>query len=178
MTGMPDAVDTILGQWARTRPDVDCSPMGVVGRISRAARLLEKETREHFAGHGLEPWEFDVLASLLRSGPEHRLCMGDLAAAVMVSSPALTNRIDRLAAKGLVNREVAPDNRRMVLITLTDEGLAVANDLLDGHAANERRLLAALSGAEQDRLAALLRALLVSLGDAGEGPDRSAPAKR
>src|SRR5690348_1566247 len=70
-----DAVDQILGQWARARPDVDCSALGVAGRISRASRLLEKGIKEYFTGHDLEPWEFDVLATLFRSNSDHRLCM-------------------------------------------------------------------------------------------------------
>ncbi|MFG1822923.1 MarR family winged helix-turn-helix transcriptional regulator [Microbispora bryophytorum] len=162
-----DAVDRILGQWTRVRPDVDCSAMGVAGRISRASRLLEKGIKEYFTGHDLEPWEFDVLATLLRSTPDHRLCMSDLATAAMVSSAALTNRVDRLVVKGLVHREVSPSNRRMVLITLTGEGRAVADALLAGHVANEERLLAGLTGEDREQLSGLLRKLLTSLGDVG-----------
>ncbi|GGO06592.1 MarR family transcriptional regulator [Microbispora rosea subsp. aerata] len=160
-----DTVDQILSQWARARPDVDCSPMGVAGRISRASRLLEKGIKEYFSGHDLEPWEFDVLATLFRSNPEHRLCMSDLAAAAMVSSAALTNRVDRLVARGLVHRETWPANRRMVLITLTDEGRAVVDSLLESHVANEERLLSGLTAEDREQLAALLRKLLTSLGD-------------
>ncbi|WP_311932277.1 MarR family transcriptional regulator [Microbispora sp. H11081] len=162
-----DAVDRILGQWAQVRPDVDCSAMGVAGRISRASRLLERGIKEHFSEHDLEPWEFDVLATLFRSNPDHRLCMSDLATAAMVSSAALTNRVDRLAAKGLVHREVSPANRRMVLITLTGEGRALVDALLSGHVANEERLLAGLTGEDRAQLSVLLRKLLTSLGDAG-----------
>ena len=161
-----DAVDQILGQWARVRPDVDCSAMGVAGRISRASRLLEKGIKEYFAGHGLEPWEFDVLATLFRSHPDQRLCMSELATAAMVSSAALTNRVDRLIAKGLVHREVSPSNRRMVLITLTDEGRTVVDDLLEGHVATEERMLSGLTTEDRDHLAGLLCKLLTSLGDA------------
>ncbi len=162
-----DAVDQILGQWARVRPDVDCSAMGVAGRISRASRLLEKGIKEYFSGHDLEPWEFDVLATLFRSNPDHRLCMSDLATAAMVSSAALTNRVDRLVVKGLVHREVSPSNRRMVLITLTGEGRAVVDALLAGHVANEERLLAGLTDEDRERLSGLLCKLLTSLGDVG-----------
>ncbi|MEU6407587.1 MarR family transcriptional regulator [Microbispora sp. NPDC046933] len=162
-----DAVDRILGQWARVRPDVDCSAMGVAGRISRASRLLEKGIKEYFAGHDLEPWEFDVLATLFRSNPDHRLCMSDLATAAMVSSAALTNRVDRLVARGLVHREVSPSNRRMVLITLTEEGRAVVDALLEGHVANEERLLADLTDEDREQLSGLLCKLLTSLGDVG-----------
>ncbi|WP_318272019.1 MarR family transcriptional regulator [Microbispora triticiradicis] len=160
-----DAVDQILSGWARVRPDVDCSAMGVAGRISRASRLLEKGVKEHFARYDLEPWEFDVLATLFRANFEHRLCMGDLAAAAMVSSAALTNRVDRLTAKGLVHREVSPSNRRMVLITLTDRGHAMVDELLEGHVANEDRLLAGLTPEDREQLSGLLCKLLASLGD-------------
>jgi DNA-binding MarR family transcriptional regulator len=167
---MDDAVDVILGQWARTRPDVDVAPMGVVGRVSRASRLLERGVKDFLAGHGLEAWEFDMLATLLRSGGD-AMCMKDLSAAAMVSPGALTNRMDHLVQRGLVDRWPAPDNRRMTLVALTDEGRRVADDLLERHAANEARLLSGLSAEDRDTLAAILRKLLVSLGDtASEQP--------
>jgi DNA-binding MarR family transcriptional regulator len=164
-----DGVDAIMDQWRTARPDLDCSPMEVVGRLSRASRLLERAVKEGLAAHGVEPWEFDVLATLLRSGPPHVLSAGALSSAAMVSSAALTNRIDRLVDRGLVDRVVDPDHRRRVLISLTDEGLALANELVEHHLANERRLLAGLAAADHDRLAGLLRHLLVSLGDAPDG---------
>lgn len=161
----PDGVDVILDQWKQARPDLDCAPMGVVGRLSRASRLLERALKDEFARHGLEPWEFDVLATLRRSGPPHVLCAGDLSAAAMVSSAALTNRVDRLLDKGLVERDVDPTHRRRVLISLSDEGLRLVDEVLEHHVANERRLLAALPADQQDHLADMLRALLLSLGD-------------
>ncbi|MFC4059123.1 MarR family winged helix-turn-helix transcriptional regulator [Planomonospora corallina] len=162
---MNDAVDKILDQWSAVRPGLDVSAMGVVGRISRASRLLERGVKAYFDEHGVEPWEFDVLAALLRA--ERTLCMSDLAAATMVSSAALTNRIDRLVTKGLVTRAAAEDNRRLVLVTLTEAGRRLAGGLLEGHVANERRLLDGLAPAEQAEFAALLRKLLCSLGDTG-----------
>ncbi|WP_026413264.1 MarR family winged helix-turn-helix transcriptional regulator [Actinomadura oligospora] len=160
-----DGVDAILDQWKGARPDLDCAPMGIVGRISRASRLLERALKDEFARHGIEPWEFDVLGTLLRSGPPHVLCAGDLSAAAMVSSAALTNRVDRLLDKGLVERRVDPSHRRRVLVSLSDKGLRVANDVLEHHVANERRLLAALSADQQTHLAEALRTLLLDLGD-------------
>ncbi|MEV4391856.1 MarR family transcriptional regulator [Nonomuraea sp. NPDC049607] len=161
---MDDAVDAILGQWARTRPDVDVSPMGVIGRVSRASRLLERGVKDFFAEHGLEAWEFDMLATLLRSGAD-AMCMKDLSSSAMVSPGALTNRMDHLVRRGLVHRWPAPHNRRMTLVALTDEGRRVADEMLVRHAANEERLLAGLSEEERGALAGLLRTLLVSLGD-------------
>jgi len=166
MTGMDnDGVDVILGQWEEARPDLDCSPMAVVGRISRVSRLLEAQLKPTFSEHGLETGEFDVLATLLRSGPPHALSAGTLSTATMVSSAALTNRIDRLVDKGLVGREVDPTHRRRVLISLSDDGLALVNRVVELHVANERRLLAGLSAKEAAALGTLLRRLLVSLGD-------------
>jgi DNA-binding MarR family transcriptional regulator len=160
-----DNVDAILGQWQQVRPDLDCSPMGIIGRMSRASRLLERELKELFAQYSLESWEFDVLATLLRSGPPHVLTAGQLSTAAMVSSAALTNRIDHLVSKNLVAREVDQDNRRRVLISLTPQGMELVNKVVSQHVANEQRLLGGLTGTQQDQLARLLRRLLVSLGD-------------
>jgi DNA-binding MarR family transcriptional regulator len=160
-----DGVDAIIDQWRTAHPDLDCSPMEVVGRLSRASRLLERAVKEEFAAHAVEPWEFDVLATLLRSGPPHVLSAGALSAAAMVSSAALTNRIDRLVNRGLVARDVDPEHRRRVLISLTGAGLALVNELVEYHLANGRRRLEGLAAADRDRLAGLLRHLLVSLGD-------------
>jgi DNA-binding MarR family transcriptional regulator len=165
-----DGVDAIIEQWRTARPELDCSPMQVIGRLSRASRLLERAIKEELAMHGVEPWEFDVLATLLRSGPPHVLNAGTLSTAAMVSSAALTNRIDQLVERGLVDRVVDPDHRRRVLISLTETGLTLVNQLVEHHVANERRLLAGLSASDRDLLAVLLRRLLVSLGDRAQAP--------
>lgn len=164
---MEDNVDRLLEQWRTERPDIDPAPMGVVGRISRASRLLERELREHFAAHDLQPYEFDILATLRRAGSPYRLTPGALIETSMVTSGAITNRIDRLAAKGLLTRETDPDNRRSVLITLTDRGRELVDEVVASHVANELRLLEPLSPREQEQLAELLRKLLLGLGDAG-----------
>ena len=161
----PDAVDEIIEQWAQQRPEVDVSPMGVIGRLSRASRLVERGVKAHFATEGIEPWEFDVLATLRRAGPPFTLSPKDLVATAMVGSPALTYRVDRLVARKLVAREVDPANRRRLLISLTPEGLALVDSALDGHVANEHRLVAGLDACERDELSRLLRKLLVSLND-------------
>ncbi|MEU8801882.1 MarR family transcriptional regulator [Spirillospora sp. NPDC048819] len=166
---MADAVDAILAQWARERPDMDASPMGVVGRISRAQLLLGRELKEFFAERGLETWEFDVLATLRRHGAPYELTAGALLKAAMVTSGAITNRIDRLEAKGLVERVRDAGDRRSVRIRLTTRGLAVVDELVGLHAANEERLLAALGPADRERLAGALRTLLESLGDTSLG---------
>ncbi|MEV0235945.1 MarR family transcriptional regulator [Nonomuraea sp. NPDC050786] len=162
---MGDAVDLIMTQWLRERPDVDTWPMGIVGRVSRLARLLDRELKEFFAAHGLERWEFDVLATLRRSGPPYELTAGALNRAAMVTSGAITNRIDRLAAKGLVERMPDEGDRRSIRVRLTEHGLATIDGLVAPHVANEARLLATLSPEERDQLAGLMRGLLESLGD-------------
>ena len=168
---MTDNLDWILDQWRAERPDLAASPMGVVGRIQRASRLLEHGLSEYFAGHGLQLWEFDILSTLLRSGPPYRLTAGTLGRASMISSGAVTNRIDRLAARNLVTRETDPANRRNVVITLTASGHDLVSRTLPGHIDNENRLLSALAPAEREQLADLLRKLLTALGDLPH-PDR------
>lgn len=162
---MADAVDAILAQWARERPDVDASPMGIVGRISRAQQLLGRELKGFFAERGLDTSEFDVLATLRRHGAPYELTAGALLKAAMVTSGAITNRIDRLEAKGLVERVRDAEDRRSVRIRLTPQGLALVDELVGLHVANEHRLLAGLAPDDRERLAGALRTLLESLGD-------------
>jgi DNA-binding MarR family transcriptional regulator len=166
---MGDAVDALLAQWARERPDVDVSPMGVVGRISRLSRLLDQQLKEFFDAHGLERWEFDMLATLRRSGPPYALTAGALNKAAMTTTGAITNRVDRMAAKGLVERVPDERDRRSVRVRLTEHGWNVVEELVGPHTENEARLLAALPSPDRDRLAALLRTLLESLGDTSLG---------
>ncbi|MQS06355.1 MarR family winged helix-turn-helix transcriptional regulator [Streptomyces alkaliphilus] len=168
---MRDVVDGILDQWARERPDLDASPMSVIGRVSRLSRLLGRAVAEHLAEQGVETWEFDVLATLRRSGPPFTLSPGELAASAMIGGAALTHRADRLVERGLITREVDPANRRRVLITLTPEGLELVDRLVAAHLAHEERLLAALAPGERGAAADLLRRLLVSLGDTGRPND-------
>jgi DNA-binding MarR family transcriptional regulator len=162
---MGDHVDRVLQQWRAERPDLETSPMGIVGRIQRASRLLERGLSENFARHDLQLWEFDILGTLRRSGPPYRLTAGALSASSMVTSGAITNRIDRLVARGLVTRETDPDNRRSVVITLTESGWALIDDVLVHHVAHEERVLACLNTTERQQLATLLRTLLIGLGD-------------
>ncbi|TDC58188.1 MarR family transcriptional regulator [Actinomadura sp. KC345] len=162
---MSDAVDQILEQWKRERPDVAAWPMGIIGRISRLSLLLDRELREFFGAHGLEKWEFDVLATLRRSGPPYELTAGALNRSAMVTSGAITNRIDRLAARGLVERIRDEGDRRSVRVRLTDQGWALIEEVLPLHTANEARLLESLGPQEREQLADALRGLLEVLGD-------------
>ncbi|NYI04486.1 MarR family winged helix-turn-helix transcriptional regulator [Allostreptomyces psammosilenae] len=165
---MADHVDRVLEQWGAHRPDLDVSPMAVIGRLSRASRLISAELRRTFAAHGLDAASFDVLATLRRSGPPHRLTPAELMRAAMVTSGAITQRLDRLQAAGLVTRTPSASDGRVVHVALTDEGRALVDRVLPDHVATERRLLAALTGAQRDDLADTLRHLLESLGDTAD----------
>ncbi|MEU0501998.1 MarR family transcriptional regulator [Nocardia sp. NPDC005998] len=162
---MADAIDLFTAHWNRERPDVDVSPMAVIGRIQRLSRLLEQELKKFFAGHGLEFWEFDMLATLRRSGGTKGLTAGALNQVAMLTSGAITNRIDRLAAKGLVERVPCAEDRRAILVQLTPTGRTLIDELLPLHMANEQRLLAVLDQQNRDQLADQLRTLAESLGD-------------
>ncbi len=158
-----DAVDRILGQWAIERPDLDASPMGVFGRLSRGVKVLDRSLAATFAEFGLNGGEFDVLATLRRSGEPYSLTPTELFRSMMLSSAAMTNRLDRLEQRGLVERSPDPSDRRGVRITLTEEGLELVNRAVEAHLEGERRLLGALDAEERERLADLLRKLLVSM---------------
>lgn len=160
-----DAVDSIIAMWAREMPELDSGPMGIIGRISRLSRLLDKELKDFFAGHGLEFWEFDVLATLRRSGAPYELSAGALLKTAMVTSGAITNRVDRMEAKGLVDRVRDPGDRRGVRIRLTPAGLKLIDELMPLHVANEQRMLAVLTAEDGGTLAGLLRTLAAGLGD-------------
>jgi DNA-binding MarR family transcriptional regulator len=159
-----DAVDRITGQWNAVRPDVDITPVGIIGRVSRLSRLIDRRLAENFARHGIENWMYDVLATLRRSGEPYELTAGDLVRQSMVTTGAITNRIDRLEQRGLVERAGAPD-RRKVIVRLTGQGLALVDEVLDGHLATERDILASLSPRQQRDMAHLLRRALLGLGD-------------
>ncbi|WP_035279913.1 MarR family winged helix-turn-helix transcriptional regulator [Actinokineospora spheciospongiae] len=158
---MEDSVDRVIAQWARARPDIDVSAMGVLGRLSRLTRRFERELQEVFTRHGLHPGEFDLLATLLRADVDGRgLTAGQLADSAMVTSGAITNRLDRLLAKDLITREADPRSRRTIRVALTPRGREVVDAALRDHVANEERLLSAMTAAQRGHLEGLLRALL------------------
>ena len=177
-----DGVDTILEQWQRERPDLDTSPIGVIGRISRLSREIERRLEPVYAASGLEPGWYDVLATLRRAGPPYKLRPTDFAATLMLTSSGTTKRLDRLEAAGHVTREPDPSDRRGVIITLTPRGRRLVDQAAVKHLANERRILSGLSAAEQRQLAGLLRKLSITLPpqDRQEPPPagRSKPGSR
>jgi DNA-binding MarR family transcriptional regulator len=155
-----DEVDRLVAAWQRQRPDLDVSPMEVLSRVSRLARHLDLARRKAFADHRLETWEFDVLAALRRAGPPYELSPGRLLRDTLVTSGTMTNRIDRLAAKGLVERLPDPDDRRGVLVRLTSEGLASVDSALEALLEHERQLLAGLDETDRATLAKLLQSVV------------------
>lgn len=160
-----DHVGRIIEQWGVQRPDLDVSPMGLIGRLHRLAARLNDELRPVFAEAGLGDGDFDVLAALRRSGPEHALTPGELGTTTMVTSGAITKRIDRLERMGLVTRTVSDTDARSRLVALTPEGLRLVDGLLERHVANEHRLVSGLSAAEREHLGRLLEAWGRALDD-------------
>jgi DNA-binding MarR family transcriptional regulator len=161
---MMDRADVAIEQWARERPDLPALPMAIFGRLADAA---ERVTRDHmdplFAKSGLQRGEFDVLATLRRSGHPYMLSPTQLYEALMISSGGMTNRLDRLERAGLVERRPDPNDRRGKLIALTDAGRRVVDQLIDGVVAGEERLLSVLTRAEREQLNVLLKKLITGL---------------
>ncbi|WP_299997245.1 MarR family winged helix-turn-helix transcriptional regulator [uncultured Cedecea sp.] len=158
-----DAVDTILAQWERERPDLDCSPMGPIGRLSRCAAFLEQQLELTFAEFGLSVWEFDMLATLRRAGAPYILTPTELFSTLMVTSGTMTHRLKRLESRGFIVRQVNVEDARSMLVQLTDEGLTLIDRAVEKHVENERQILSALSAEKlrelDNRLADLLHSL-------------------
>ena len=155
-----DEVDDLVAGWRAERPDLDLAPLQVLSRVSRLARHLDRARRTAFASHGLEVWEFDVLSALRRQGPPYQLSPGALLRATLVTSGTMTNRIDRLAEGGLVRRLPDPQDKRGVLVQLSERGKSVADAALADLLEQEHGLLTGLDDAQREQLASLLRMLL------------------
>ena len=149
-----DRAAKAVEQWKRERPDLDVSPMLVLGRLNEASSLIARERLAPlFARFGLQAGEFDVLATLRRSGQPYALTPTALYEATMVTSGAMTNRLDRLEKAGLILRGPHPNDRRGIVVQLTEKGLALIDEALTAHVANEHEILAGLSSAERETLA-------------------------
>jgi DNA-binding MarR family transcriptional regulator len=159
-----DRADLAVEQWARERPDLRTLPMALFGRLNEAAeRVMREHMNPLFAKAGLQSGEFDVLATLRRSGAPYMLSPTQLYEAAMISSGGMTDRLDRLERAGLVIRRPDPKDRRGKLIVLTDPGKRLIDEALSRHVANEERLLLSLSKGEQETLSALLKKLIAAL---------------
>ena len=153
-------MDRLVGAWARERPDLDVRPLEVLSRVTRLARHLDRARRTSFAAHDLDVWEFDVLAALRRAGRPYVLSPGQLVDQTMVTSGTMTNRVDRLETRGLVQRLPDPADRRGVHVRLTPRGKERVDSALADLLHRERDLLRGLSRNDQDALSTLLRRLV------------------
>lgn len=159
-----DRARRAVEQWQRERPDLDVSVMVPIGRLSEAAQLIGRDhLAPFFRAHGLQRGEFDVLATLRRAGAPHALSPTALYDATMVTSGAMTARIDRLERAGLVARQPDPDDRRGILVSLTPEGRSLVDNVVTEHVANEARILAGLTSDECETLSRLLGKLIETL---------------
>lgn len=160
-----DRAAKAIEQWHRERPDLDVSPMGVIGRLNEASSLIARDRLAPvFARFGLQSGEFDVLATLRRSGEPYALTPTELYEATMVTSGAMTARLDRLEKAGLIERAPHPTDRRGIVVQLTEKGLALINEALAAHVSNEHQIVAGLTRSEREMLANLLAKLIASLG--------------
>ncbi|MET4782521.1 DNA-binding MarR family transcriptional regulator [Glaciihabitans sp. UYNi722] len=156
MTDIGDRVSQIQAEWMRERPDLDVSPQAIIGRLHRLAAHLTDELTAVYARHSLGEGEFDVLATLRRTGAPFERAPGELAAHTMVTTGAMTKRLDRLTVSGLVERRIATDDARRRIVALTPKGLDVIDAAFTEHISNERRLVEQLSPADRDALQPIL----------------------
>ncbi len=154
------AMESILAQWRRERPDIDPSPMAVCGQIWRTSDRVRQGVLANLTEHGLDMAGFDVIMTLRRQGKDEALSPSTLAREIMLSTSAMTNRLDRLEKRGLIKRTLDPEDRRGLKIVLTEEGFALAEEIVVSHVETEERMLSALT--EEERLQ--LRAMLNKIG--------------
>jgi len=161
---MNDRARRAQEEWQRERPDIDANVMALVGRLLQATHLLERNWfRPLAAQFELHQGEFDVIATLRRSGNPYAMTPTDLHEGLMLSSGAMTSRLDRLERKGLIERVPSPNDRRSTLVRLTPAGLALIDKLLPLHVANEQQAMASLTQKEQAQLDGLLAKMIVGL---------------
>ena len=159
----PDSVDNIIDQWMTERPELELLPMALIGRLSRIHKYVARQLEDCHLEYGLKPGEFDVLATLRRAGAPHTLTPSELFNSMMLSSGAMTNRLDRLEQKGLIHRSHSHEDRRSVLVSLTDKGLQLINDAVPSHLQTETLALSGLTIQQQQQLNQLLQIWLSSL---------------
>jgi len=158
-----DHVDRLRRQWAREMPDLDTEPMAILGRAYRLSNLVRPSIEATFAEFGLDRGEFDVLATLRRSGPPFRLTPTELYTSLMISSGGLTHRLDRLERRGLIRREKSAADGRSVLVELTEAGVSLAEGAFRKDMENESAFLQVLNAEERKTLAGLLRRLIIGI---------------
>jgi DNA-binding MarR family transcriptional regulator len=161
----PDYVDQMFEDWGRERPDLDLSPLGIIGRISRVSRAFDREIAKRFRAEGMTIWAFYVLAALARSGPPYQMTPTDLYRSLLVSSGVMTNRIARLERMGLVKRVPDPTDGRGVGVALTAKGKKAVNLAIEHHNQHEHEMLSPLTPEEREAMASSLRKLLLAAED-------------
>jgi len=158
-----DAVDAICAQWASERPDLGLQNMEIIGRLKRCAALVQPKLADTFAEFGLNIWEFDVLATLRRSGKPYCLAPTELFSTLMITSGTMTHRMAQLEKRGLIERLANPDDARSKLVQLTQEGFELVDRAVTAHVANEERILEGLDHQQKAQLNENLRLLLARL---------------
>lgn len=157
-----DAVDAIIEQWAQVRPDLDTAGMEVFGRIYRLARAMGDRMEKAYARYGISRGEFDVLATLRRSGEPYTLSPRQLSGTLMLTTGGMTGRLDKLERAGLLRRSPDPHDRRGLQVTLTEEGLRLIDEAVGAGLAEQTEALSALDEQRAGQLASLLRELLIA----------------
>lgn len=155
-----DAIDRVVSQWAKEKPDLDTEPMAIMGRLMRIAKYMENHVAEVHKRYDLKMGEFDVLATLRRSGEPYRLTPSELISSMMLTSGAMTNRLDKLKKKGLIAREHSKEDRRSVSVQLTSKGFELIDALIEQHLQAQHELMGSLTRDEREQVNQALKLLL------------------
>ncbi|HDM8240122.1 MarR family winged helix-turn-helix transcriptional regulator [Vibrio campbellii] len=155
-----DAIDKVVSQWAKEKPELDTEPMAIMGRLMRIAKHMENHVAELHKRYDLKMGEFDVLATLRRSGQPYRLTPSELISSMMLTSGAMTNRLDKLEKKGLIAREHSKEDRRSVTVELTAKGFELIDSLIEQHLQAQHELMGSLNSAEKGQVNQALKLLL------------------
>ncbi len=158
-----DHVDQLVEQWAQERPELDTTGLRLAARIVRLQRFLDQASSEEATRLGLQLGELNVLAALRRAGEPYALTPTELYRGLLISSGAMTNRLDRLEAEGLVTREPDPEDRRRIQVVLTPRGRTVIDEAMDDHTVSLKQAFAGIDDEQRAQLEDLLRAVLARL---------------
>lgn len=152
-----DAIDRAVSQWGKERPDLNTTPMAMIGRLMRLSKILEGRIAEVHKKYDLKMGEFDVLATLRRAGAPYRLTPSELLSSMLLTSGAMTNRLDKLESKNLILRKHSQADRRSIEVELTEDGLALVEALVTEHVKAQEELVVGLSKAEQQQIGQCLK---------------------
>lgn len=166
-----DGIDRVVEAWRRERPDIDVSSIGIISRIWRVGRHLEKERKDRLAELGTDRVTIDVLAMLRRSGAPYRRTAGELTHSSLITSGGVSQRLDKLEKAGLITRHIHPEDRRRIEVQLTDAGVRLIDEVLADLMEHESKLLAVLSDGDKTDLRRALKVLLAEF----EHPDHDGP---